>query len=543
MRVIGLALVAALLSVVRPYALAQSAGEVTPSIRASTTLQDNLTYHRTNARLGWYNNETELNATNVATSAFHLIGTMKTQGKSYSQPLYVSNVLESDGKHHNVLIVTDSTDVVYAYDADTLALIWSRSFTGAGVRQQLASDSDCDDTWPNIGINGTPVIDRTHEAIYVVVPTYESGKFFLRLHSISLTSGHDKVNPTVITSGTTTGPQVSPEFNFNRAALLEANGTVYVSLSTHCDYDSGSAHGWLFGYNATTLAPDAALIDVTAKNIGTIGGARYLGSIWQGGFGIAADDNGTIYFATGNGANDGVTDFAMSVLAVPPSLKLTGAINFFTPSNWEAESNSDSDLGSGGVMLLPDQTSGSYKHLAIAGGKTGEKYLLNRDSLGGFHSGGDEIPYETSIAGGQFGGPAYFVDASGNQKILYGGSPSLHAYTLTTKPYALTLTSSTAVGSLENRNNGVTPVVSSNGTASGTAVVWTIMTPSGGLNGTGTITLYAFDGANLAHKLYSAAAGVWTGNGNTGGALITPLVANGRVYLATDGMVSVFGIN
>ena len=94
---------------------------------------------------------------------------------------------------------------------------------------------------------------------------------------------------------------------------------------------------------------------------------------------------------------------------------------------------------------------------------------------------------------------------------------------------------------MEGRNSGVTPIVSSNGTKAGTAVVWAIKTPPGGTNGSGPITLFAFDGANLANTLYSAQAGVWTGNGNTGGALITPLVANGRVYLATDGMMSVFG--
>jgi len=71
--------------------------------------------------------------------------------------------------------------------------------------------------------------------------------------------------------------------------------------------------------------------------------------------------------------------------------------------------------------------------------------------------------------------------------------------------------------------------------------VWTIKTPLGNINGSGTITLYAFDGSNLSHALFSAAAGQWTANGDTGGAMITPLVANGRVYLATDGKLTVFG--
>lgn len=118
----------------------------------------------------------------------------------------------------------------------------------------------------------------------------------------------------------------------------------------------------------------------------------------------------------------------------------------------------------------------------------------------------------------------------------------MNAYTLSTSPYGLNQTSSTNVGALETRNGGVTPVVSSNGMQAGTAVVWAVQNPPGNINGTGAIKLYAFDGANLAHTLYSATAGQWTQNGNTGGALVTPLVANGRVYLATDGQLSVFGI-
>jgi len=536
---IALAALAAVLTTVAA-APAQSAVTALATPRPSNTGQDNITYHRTNARLGWYNDETQLTAANVASSAFHLIGSMKTQGKSYSQPLYVSNQTVTGGAVHNLLIVTDSTDVVYAYDADSLALVWKRSFTGAGVRQQLASDTGCDDTWPNIGINGTPVIDRKRNLIYVVVPTFESGTFFLRLHAIRLEDGVDGLTPTVIHAGTPGSPQIDPEYNFNRAGLLEANNTVYVALSTHCDFDGGAAHGWLLGYSATTLALTGNLIDTT-PNFNESDGGTFLGSIWQGGFGIAADENNTIFFATGNGANDGSTDFAQSVLAVPPDLKPVN-LNFFTPATWQSESENDQDLGSGGVMLLPIQTTGPYRGLAIAGGKTGEKFLLDRFALGGLHA-TDKIAYETNTGGGQFGGPAYFVDSNNDQKILYGGTPNLNAYTLETVPYGLKLTSSTNVGTLENRNMGVTPVVSSNAQAAGTAVVWAISTPPGGNVGSAPIRLYAFNGANLGQTLFSATAGAWTGNGDTGGALITPLVANGRVYLASDGMVTVFGIH
>jgi hypothetical protein len=524
---------------------AASAAQIQAAVhRPSSTAQDNVTYHGNNLRLGWNSSETLLTTSNVGSSAFHLIGTLTTAGKSYSQPLYLSNQVVAGGSTHNLLIVTDATDVVYAYDADSLQVVWTRDFKTTGVRQQLASDTGCDDTWPDAGINGTPVVDRARNRMYVVVPTAENSEFQLRLHALSLANGTDAVKPVGVhvsvplQSGRTA--TISPLYNFDRAGLLESANTIYVPLSTHCDFDSDSAHGWLIGYDPDTLRQTGSIENTTDKNIGPIGGTRFLGSVWQGGFGVAADASNNVYFATGNGPNDETTDFSMSVLRFAADLD-PASLMFFTPNTWEGESQKDLDLGSGGVMLLPDQKTGIYPHLAIAGGKTGEKYLLDRDKLGGLHS-PDAVVFETNTAGGQFGGPAYYVDALGNQKILYGGTPNLNAYTLTTAPYGLTLTSSTAVGSLENRNSGVTPVVSSNGTVAGTAVVWTIKTPSGNFNGTAPIGLYAFDGANLGHELYSAQGGVWIGNGNMGGALITPLVANGRVYLATDDMVSVFGI-
>jgi hypothetical protein len=534
----------ALLSVTAQRAPASAVSQHS-GLRGANSAQDNVTYHANNLRLGWYNAETLLTASNVVAPAFHLIGTLPLRGKSYSQPLYLSNQVVGNGSTHNLLVITDSTDIVYAFDADSLQLVWMRNFTNAKVRQQLSSDTDCDDDWPNDGITGTPVVDRARNALYVVVPTYANGSFFLWLHALSLATGKDATTPVVIhaTVGSGNGNRatIDPKLNFNRAGLLEANNTVYVSLTMRCDFAGTSTHGWLLGYNPDTLALAAGPFDTDPQNIGDIGGTDFLGGIWQGGFGIAADASNNIYFTTGNGPYNGLTDFAMSVLQLPPNLSSTG-LQFFTPSTWENDSKQDLDLGSGGVMLLPDQTSGPYVHLALAGGKTGMKYLLNRDDLGGLND-PDQALFEGNFAGGQFGGPAYYVDAAGNQNILYGGTPTLNDYVLTTAPYGLTQTSATNVGTLEWRNSGVTPVVSSNGTMAGTAVVWAIQTPYNINPGTVPIYLYAFDGANLGNTLFMAQAGAWTTDGpDTGGPLITPLVANGRVYLASDSMVTVFGL-
>ncbi len=511
----------------------------------SVSSQDNVTYHHNNLRTGWYQNETTLTTSNVASSAFHFIKSLATAGKSYSQPLYISAQRVANGSTHNVLLITDSTDVVYAYDADTFGLLWKRDFknAAAGVRQQLSSDIGCDDTWPNVGIIGTPVIDRGRNRMYVVASTKEGSAYHMRLHALSLGSGADVTGPIEVTGtqGLVSGGSaaVNPEINYNRAGLLETNNTIYVPLSDHCDYDGGFIHGWLIGYNADTLAQVTSLDNMTSKDIGKFDYVTFLGGIWQGGFGIAADAQNNIYFATGNGPNDGAqSDFGMSVMKLPPNLNLSQR-SFFTPHNWAQLDDKDSDLGSGGVMLLPDQPAG-IKHLAIAGGKGGQKYLLNRDDLGGLHP-TDQVPWTANTANGIWGGPAYYVDGAGHQKILYGGTPTLNAYTLNTGASdSLSETSHTIVGALETRNSGVTPVVSSNGTQPGSAVVWAIKTADNN-SGATAITLYAFDGANLGRTLFATTAGRWTSNGDTGGAMITPLVANGRVYLATDSIVTIYG--
>jgi hypothetical protein len=327
-----------------------------------------------------------------------------------------------------------------------------------------------------------------------------------------------------------------------RSALLEANGNIYVTLGSHCDAQAGTVHGWVIAYNAATLQETGSLVDLINANNGT---NYYLGSVWMSGFGPAADAQGFIYFATGNGPYNGTTNFGMSVMKVPGNLNLAGATSF-TPIQAEEDSESDLDLGAGGVMLLPDQT-GATPHLLVAGGKCSVgygclKYILNRDALGGQKTGNAGALLSDNVAGGIWGGPAYFVDSSGTQRILYGGNP-LGDYSLALAPYGLTLTSSTNVGCLECRNKGSQPIVSSNGTQAGSAVAWALKTPG---NGGGAITLYAFDPLNMGTPLFAGNAGPWTaasGASYIGGALISPVVANGHVYVPMQGGVAVFGLH
>jgi hypothetical protein len=523
---------------------------VTVNAPSSGAAVDNVTFHQNAARQGWYQSETALTTTTVASSKFGLRTTltapsgMPAFGKVYAQPLYAS--AESiGGVKHNLVLIATATDQVYAFDDQTDTVVWERNFTNpaAGITQQLWTDTACADVNPDVGITSTPVLDRARDEMYVVVPTKENGAFHLRLHAISLQSGADVLTPVEVSASTTlaTGgvATTSAENNFSRTALLEANGNIYVGLGSHCDYQTHSTHGWLLAYSATNLATVGSALDLTNANSGN---ASYLGSIWMSGYGPAADASGNVYFATRNGPWNGTTDFAMSILKLPGTLNIASG-SYFTPINEATESSGDEDLASGGVMLLPDGLSTAFPHLIVAGGKDGTKYVLNRDRLGGQQTGDAGAVWHAVTGGLMWGGPAFFQDTNGKSYVLYGGSGGLSTYAFTPATGALgVIATTTGIVCLECRNSGSQPIVSSNGTTPGTAVAWALRTPG---NDGGTIKLYAFNALTMT-TLFSGAAGSWTiGSGATyiAGALVSPLVANGRVYVPTDGSVAVFGLS
>jgi FtsP/CotA-like multicopper oxidase with cupredoxin domain len=520
---------------------------VTVNAATSGSAVDNVTFHQNAARQGWYQAETHLTTANVSGGSFSKLLTLSAPsgmpafGKVYAQPLYAS--AESiGGVSHNLVLIATATDQVYAFDDATDNVVWERNFTNAssGITQQSWSDTGCGDVNPDVGIVGTPVIDRSLDRMYVVVPTKESGVFHMRLHAISLQTGADAVTPVEVSASTmlATGgtATTNPEYNFARSALLEANGNVYVGLGSHCDYNTSSTHGWLLAYNASSLAAAGSAVNVTN---GDAGNTYFLGAIWMSGYGPAADASGNVYFATGNGPWNGTSDFGMSVLKLPGTLAIANG-TYFTPSNEATESNSDTDLGSGGVMLLPDGVSSSLPHLLVQGGKDGVKWLLNRDKLGGQQTNNAGAVYSLT-SGGEFGGPTFFQDTNGISYVVMGTGNPLTTYQFVPGTESLSAVANASVGCLECRNSGSQPIVSSNGTNAGTAIVWALKTP--GSSG-GTITLYAFDALKMT-TLYTGAAGTWTiGSGASyiAGALVSPLVANGRVYVPTDGSVAVFGL-
>jgi hypothetical protein len=492
----------------------------------------------------------------------------------YAQPLYASDETTSvDNATHNLVIIATSTDQLVAIDDQTDKVVWEHSFTGTTngttVVQQSYADINCDDINPNIGITGTPVIDRSKDMIYVVVPTKETTSgtvsYHMRLHAVSLSSGADEnavevsASVQLATGGTAS---TNAETNNQRGALLEANGNIYVPLASHCDYDQTTVHGWLLSYSVSNLSATGVALNTTNA---TPNSGDFLGSIWMSGYGPAADAQGNIYFVTGNGPWDGENDFAMSDIEVPGNLDMAN-ISYFTPIGESADSGSDYDLGSGGIMLLPTLTSGNYPYVAIQQGKCGygsanggddcNLYVLNRSNMGGQQTGNMgalqvvNTTSQTNKGNGIWGGPAMMQDANGNTYVFMGGG-NLTDYKVTFTSAGVpnltpatgslsTSTISSSVGCLECRDSGSQPVVSSNGTNSATAVVWALQTPSNG----GNISLYAFNPSSNMATLYNAVAGTWTDSSGSyiAGALVSPMVANGKVYVPADGTVEVFGV-
>jgi hypothetical protein len=179
---------------------------------------------------------------------------------------------------------------------------------------------------------------------------------------IGVANGNDLVAPTMIsgsvalaTGGTASIDSVG---NTNRAALLEANGYIYVALARTAYQGTSHIHGWVVVYGAANLQDTGNLLDLTNANNGD---NYFLGSPWMSGFGPASAAQDYSYFATGNGPFDGKSNFSQSAMKVPGNLKLAGA-SFFTPIQADAASDGDNDLASGGVMLLPDQAR-SLPHL------------------------------------------------------------------------------------------------------------------------------------------------------------------------------------
>jgi len=234
-----------------------------------------------------------------------------------------------------------------------------------------------------------PVIDGSTGVLYVLAATKENGNYIHRLHALDITNGAEKFGGPVVIQGSVAGAgsgssngQIAfdAKIQLQRPALLLSKGVIYIAWASYNDH--GPYHGWVMAYDASTLQQLAIRND-------TPDGER--GGIWQSGCGLSADDSGNVHLITGDGtfdANTGGRNYGDSFLKLNRDGNSLTVIDYFTPFNQQELSDEDSDVGSSGFVLLPDQP-GPHPHLGVSAGKEGKIYLVDRDNLGKFQSGGD----------------------------------------------------------------------------------------------------------------------------------------------------------
>jgi chitodextrinase len=510
-------------------------------------------------RSGLNPNEIVLTPANVNVAQFGKIASYSIDGIADASPLYVAGVSIPGNGVHNVVYVATEHDSVYAFDADgrQLAPLWHDSFINPanGVTTVPPIDTgECCDISPEIGITGSPVIDPTTNTLYVVVKTKEvSGatNYFSRLHALDLATGAEKfggpvtIQASVPGSGAGSSGGIVPFTGLHenqRAALLLANGVVYIAYAGHGD--NFPYHGWILGYNASTLQ-QVMVFNTSPNDAGLRPGGGGQGSgVWQSGDGLTVDPAGNLFFVTGNGlfdVNTGGVDYGDSFMKLSPS----GAVlDYFTPFDQASMNVNDIDLGSGGTLLLPDQP-GAHPHLALTAGKNGTIYLIDRDNAGHYNANNNNqivqslvniFPNGSKITG-NFKAPVFW-----NNNVYYSADQDfVKRFTLSN---GLLSTTPTSQGSFVFNYPGGTLQMSANGSTN--PILWAIqrvdLDPFGsGVKGPGA--LHAFDATNLANELYNSnQASASRDTLDFAVKWSAPLVANGRVYVATESLLSIFGL-
>ncbi|MDB5310947.1 MAG: pyrrolo-quinoline quinone [Gemmataceae bacterium] len=519
-----------------------------------TPSADVLTYHNDNGRTGLNDRESVLTPQNVNSATFGQVFTARVDGQIYAQPLVLSNVSVPGQGAINLVFVATEHDSVYAFNADRPgAPIWHDSFIDpvAGITTIPAFDGT-GAIAPEVGITSTPVIDPASGTIYVVATTKTIANgvssYVQQLHALDVATGAEKFGgPTAIADtqfdGATytyvSGPSVpgtgygsvggTVHFNAVREnpqpGLLLLGGAVYIAWAS--SISSEPFQGWVVGYNAGTLQPVPGAVFATTPN-GSGGG------ISMSGGGLAADSQGNIYFSTGNGTfdvNQGGTDYGDSIVKLSTQSGLSVA-DYFTPSNQAQLAAGGINFGSGGVLLLPDQP-GPTPHLLVQSSETGTILVVNRDAMGGYSSTTDHVVQELPNALGKVSStPAYFngsLDFNGSSDVLKAFQ-LLASGSLTPTP---TSRATTPFGF-----PGATPSISANGTQDG--IVWTLQTDA---YPGGPAVLHAYDASDLSKELYNSNQAA-NGRDKTGIAIpfAVPTVANGRVYVGTNDVLSVYGL-
>jgi hypothetical protein len=531
---------------------------------AVTDLAGVFTYHNDLSRDGANTKEYGLSSVTLTTSTFGKLFACPVDGAVYTQPLWVPG-LSIGGGIHNVIFVATQHDSLFAFDADANPCVkyWQANLLDALLHGGTAGEvpvpcqigvapfycqvgAGDGDIQPEIGVTGTPVIDPATNTIYVVSKSENTttGAFYQRLHALDLETGEiEKFSgPELIAASVpgvgdgSSGGMVAfdPRNENQRSGLTLASGVVYLTWSAH--EDETPYHGWVIGYSAGDVHTQVSVYNTTPN-----GG---LGGIWAGGGAPAVDSSGAIYVSTGNGVFDAnktiapMNDFGDSILRLDPSTGLT-LTDWFTPDDQQTLADNDTDLGSGAVVLLPDQSTGPVLRLLAEVGKEGVVYLIDRDNMGHFQAANNSqiVQSFSGPSSGMWGAPAFWQ----NGLYVGGQSDSLKQFTFDPSTGMFNPVPSSQSVQVFGYP-GDSPSVSSQGSSNG--IVWAIDASQYGppAPGPGPAILHAYNAGNLSVEYWDStmAAGNRDQAGNAV-KFVPPTIANGKVYISTRTEVDIYG--
>lgn len=522
---------------------------ITPS--PTNCINSVITQHNDNNHSGSNLNEALLNTSNVNPNQFGKLFTLLVDGQIYAQPLYLCNVNIPNQGIHNVIYVATMHNTVYAFDADdqnTTVPLWEASL-GPSIPlpdPNIGPQEGYVDISIEVGIVSTPFISIEKNIIYVVSTnkdpnSSDNGSYSHLLHALDISTGTEKLGGPVKISASFPGngdANVNGILNFTshmqlqRPALLLSNGMIYIAFGSYGD--ATPSHGWVMAYDANTLHQKAVYVS-TPDYVINEEELPGLGSIWQGGQGVAADGSGNIYFITSNGDFNGFSnpmpsDLGDSFVKLSPGLKL---IDWFSPFNNSYLDLNDLDLGSGGALLIPGT------ELLVGGGKESKLYLIDRNNMGHFNPNNDDQIVQTpfSVINGSdpidyhelTGGPVYWNSPNGSFVYVSPMNAHVKAYKFDAGVFQPTIPiseSNITIGwggwmSISAKNN-----------TSGTGILWVSE-----LN-----TLHAFDALNLQNELWNSDMNPDRDDIGEGAKFAPPTIVNGKVYIATfSGELVIYG--
>jgi hypothetical protein len=468
-------------------------------------------------RSGENTSEPILSPGNVSAQTFGKTGFLATDAAVDAQPLYMGGVNVPSAGARNIVYAATEANSVYAFDEATGAAVWRANLNGAG---ETPGDSlACDAAGPEIGISSTPVIDPTrgtHGAIYVVAMTKNAaGEYTLRMHELDAATGAEIAGSPVAIAPAAANSNGRAALNSRagaassslivaRGGLLLAGGRVYVGLSPLCA-NAGNASGWIVAIDGASLRQTGAV------PFGAGSGET-----------LTADSAENIFAAGGNAALQAASTSGGNSL-----VRITG-------TNALAIADMSRPMGNSGgavstTVLLPDRpdASGRVWHLAATADASGDLFVLNRDSLNGNSaSGALEQIAGAFEATGATADLAYF---NGNLFVAAPGN-RVKAFAVSDARIG-----SVPIGESVSAIAGSSANISVSGAGAANGIVWVVESGQ-------TAMLRAFDAGNLASEIYNSAQAAQNRDAIQGASGVPATVANGRVYVATQTGVAVFGL-